>query len=246
MLCEVGSEKDLNKEWIAERKIDGVRCLAFCQNGSVVLRGRNGTDYSNKFPEIVEELSRMEMLNGVFDGEIVCNTFNNTISRVHNQNTLKAKLLRNQYPATFWVFDVIENKPLLERKEMLKGWNGEFVKVLEYTTDLKTIWNTALNEKWEGIIIKNPKSMYENKRSANWLKIKCNKFKDIDFNHYEINPAGIRIDNGSIFVQVTGSQHTAVKTQIDQTGSANCEIKYLEEFDSGKLRMPTFVKLNNE
>jgi ATP-dependent DNA ligase len=242
MLCKVGSEKDIiskHLKWIGERKIDGVRCLAVCDE-QVKLVGRNGTDYTSKFPEIAGALK----VKGIFDGEIVCDTFEHTISRVHTDNKLKSKLLREKYPATFYVFDMPSDKPLIERKKLLKMANieNEGVKLVEMSIDLVALWERAKQEKWEGIIIKNPISSYVAKRSINWLKVKLNYFKDIEFSKYSINPAGIRLE-GDVFVQCSGSQSEAVRKQIDEKGLAVCEIKYLNLTDSGATRMPTFSKL---
>jgi len=245
MLCEVGSVKDierLNGKWVGQRKIDGVRCIAVIKDNCVRLLGRNGTDYTNKFREIVEDFK--SFADGIYDGEVVCDTFNHTSSRVHNQNTLKAKLLEKQYPATFWLFDKIMNLTNIERLNEIRGINKEHIKTLCFQYDLIGLWKEAEVENWEGIIIKNPNSFYQNKRSHDWLKIKRNKFKDIQFNSYSVNPAGIRLENqDGVAVQVSGSQSVAVKEMLDNTGSCVCEIKYLEQLESGAYRMPTFSKL---
>ena len=42
MLATLSDERDLGEDWLLERKLDGVRCLAFVRGGEVVLRSRNG------------------------------------------------------------------------------------------------------------------------------------------------------------------------------------------------------------
>jgi bifunctional non-homologous end joining protein LigD len=245
MLCRVGSELDIKNKhlkWFGQRKIDGVRCLAVCNNGFVVLKGRNGTDYTDKFPEIVEELKNY---SGGFDGEIVCDTFEHTGSRVHTQNKLKSKLLAKEYPARFVVFDILENKPYKERLEILKNKNLRgCVEMIETTNDLIGLWEKAKKENWEGIVIKNPDSDYAGYckvRTTNWLKIKYIKSRDILVSKYEINPAGIRVESDvGIALQISGFQHKEVLKEIQETGSCLIEVNYLNETSSGALRMPTF------
>lgn len=250
MLCETGSEKDLDKCWIANRKFDGCRCLAFCDE-QVNLIGRNGTNYTSKFPEIVNELKGFR---GIFDGEICCDTFEHTSSRVHTENKLKLRLLEKQYPATYHIFDVLKldivdltNDTLIKRVEILAEMpliSKKYLKLVENYTNLKSLWETAKNENWEGIIIKNPNSRYEKRRSRNWLKIKYIKSKDIIFNKFEQNTAGVRIESDcGIAIQVSGSNSYAVKDKILKEGSALIEVNYLNETGSGLLRMPTFKTL---
>ncbi len=245
MLCKVGSELDIKNrhlKWFGQRKIDGVRCLAISFNGNVVLKGRSGSDYTKKFPEIVEELKNY---SGSFDGEIVCDTFEHTESRVHTENPLKSKLLVNEYPAKLVVFDTLEPLPYYKRLEILKNKNLKgCVELVETTTDLIGLWEKAKKENWEGIVIKNPESEYAGYckvRSSNWLKIKYIKSRDILVSKYEINPAGIRVeDNQGIACQISGFQHKEVLDKIKETGSCLIEVNYLNETASGLLRMPTF------
>lgn len=249
MLCEKGKESDVSKyhlKWIAQKKLDGVRCIAYC-GSEITLIGRSGSNYTSKFPEIVNDLKGF---NGVLDGEIMCETFDKTASRVHTENKLKSKLLVDEYPAVFNVFDILndgkmdfKDDMLITRLKILQeiGFVGKkSVKVVDYTPDLIKLWETAKTENWEGIIIKNPKSKYEERRSFNWLKIKYIKSRDILVKSYEINPAGIRIEEGNIACQISGHNGQEVKKLIDETGSCLIEINYLNETTSGKLRMPVF------
>ena len=107
------------------------------------------------------------------------------------------------------------------------------------------IQKKAKSENWEGIVIKNPVSIYENRRSRNWLKIKNIKSKDFKVNRYEVNPAGIVVYSDNLKVQISGSEAIKVKNLIDETGSCNIEVNYLEETENNKLRQPTFKCIKN-
>lgn len=45
-----------DEEWLFERKLDGVRCAAFREDGAVRLVSRSGKDLSGAYPELVEAL----------------------------------------------------------------------------------------------------------------------------------------------------------------------------------------------
>jgi len=251
-LCKRGTEKDIQKfhlKYLGSRKYDGVRVLAIADE-QVKLIGRNNGDYTKQFQEVVNDLKEIGF-KGIIDGEICCDTFNHTLSRNHTQNKLKLKILERTYPAIFYVFDVLNlngldlrQKPLLERLEILSevGLNStKSIKIVENTIDLINLFERAKKEKFEGIIIKNPISKYTNDRSWNWLKIKLEKTKDLDFTSYSVNPAGVRVEtNEGIAIQVTGSNSQIVRKLIDETGSARLEVKYLEETINKKLRQVVF------
>ena len=250
MLCKVGSIEDVKKyhlKWLAQKKIDGVRCWASIGNEGVKLTGRSGSDYTSKFPEIVDELKTLNF-RGVLDGEIVCDDFDKTASRVHTENKLKSSLLVKEYPAKLWIFDIVPNeankgviysKRLEILTQMALGFKN-YLKLIGTTNDLISLWERAKNDNWEGIIIKNPFSVYEHKRSGNCLKIKYIKSRDVKVESYEINPAGIKINGEGITCQISGEKSKDVKKLFDETGSAVIEVNYLNVTESGALRMPVF------
>jgi bifunctional non-homologous end joining protein LigD len=58
-------------DWIFERKLDGVRGLAFRDGDRVRLLSRNRLSLNNTYPEIVEALAKQDTCRFVADGEIV-------------------------------------------------------------------------------------------------------------------------------------------------------------------------------
>lgn len=255
MLCQVGSIEDIKKYhlkgYIAQEKKDGCRCLAICSGEFVTLKGRTGTDYTSKFPEVVEELKGFV---GVLDGEIMCDTFEHTSSRVHTENKLKGRLLAEQYPSKLSVFDLIEvnnqdirHLPQLERLKLL--WkclqDKRYVVKLPFSYDLVDMWEKAVKNAWEGIIIKNLNGKYEEKRSWNWIKIKKEVTRDILVDKYTLNSAGIRAEGEGLAVQITGSNSQIVKNKIDTTGSCKIEVKGLEITENNKIRQIVFKDIKD-
>jgi bifunctional non-homologous end joining protein LigD len=58
-------------QWIFERKLDGVRALAFRDGDQVRLLSRNRLSLNNTYPEIVEALAKQDTSQFVMDGKIV-------------------------------------------------------------------------------------------------------------------------------------------------------------------------------
>jgi ATP-dependent DNA ligase len=58
--------------WIYELKYDGFRMLASHQGKRTEIISRRGTDYSDRFPEIIAEL--LTLPDVVLDTELVCST----------------------------------------------------------------------------------------------------------------------------------------------------------------------------
>jgi len=167
MLCKNGTEKNINLKWLGSRKYDGVRLIAFCNSNEVKLIGRSGVDYTKKLKDVAEALKGFV---GILDGEVICGEeFGFTQSRVLTDNKLKQKLLLKQYPAKYYVFDILNSNGIDLRdtvfserisilNEILKE-NDIIVKV-ENTKDLHKLLEEAKENKWEGIVIKAPNSKY--------------------------------------------------------------------------------------
>ena len=245
MLISKGEIEDIRKyhlKWIAQRKFDGVLCV--CCNG--ILKGRNGTDLTKRFPHIANEMSNFK---GVFVGELICDSFKHTCQRAKTENQLKSRLLCEEYPAKFMLFDCISKEPYCIRydnlvKEYIKNCEriNPYLDVVQGTTDLVGLWERAKAENWEGIVIKNPYGLYEDKRTKTQLKVKFVKSKDIVFDRFEVNNAGIKLfsQDKEVKIQCSGSNSIGVKHKIENTGSCLIEVEYLNETESGKLRMPVF------
>jgi bifunctional non-homologous end joining protein LigD len=70
MLATLTEKRFSDKSWIYEKKLDGVRALAFRKGNNIRLLSRNKLSFDNSYPEIVEHLMRTSG-NFIIDGEIV-------------------------------------------------------------------------------------------------------------------------------------------------------------------------------
>ncbi len=208
-------------EWTFEIKFDGFRMIAAIKKGDATLTSRNLNDYTNKFPSIIKELKKIKH-ECVLDGEIVA---------LDSKGRSNFQLLQNfrsdgNVPVVYYLFDILwcdgyslENKPLLERKKILK----ELLPVsnkLRYSDDIaghgKALFESAEKEGLEGIIAKKSDSIYtEGIRTRNWLKIKTELRQEAIICGYT-EPAGSRKYFGSL---VLGINQADKLIYIGQTGT---------------------------
>jgi len=48
MLATLSDERDLGDDWVLERKLDGIRCLAFVRRGRVTLLSRTRNRWGSR------------------------------------------------------------------------------------------------------------------------------------------------------------------------------------------------------
>jgi len=189
MLAHSGDNnpKKITGDCIVEYKYDGVRAIIIVQNGNAVIYSRNGKLLTN-FPHIEKAFSKKIFNDLVFDGEVMSKDFQSLMKQVHRKEGAQTE------DAYFALFDFLpltefrEGKgtlPLIKRKELLKGFgNSEYfddcIVVTKYNVlnikddgdKFKRINNTAIEEGYEGIMVKPINGLYECKRSYGWLKMK--------------------------------------------------------------------------
>jgi len=187
MLAKEIKESELNQfeGWIAQRKEDGERCIAEIDNGIITLRNRKNADITLRYPEIVIGLAKMPV-KAVLDGEITSLTekFNDLQQRSHLSKELILLIRVKQFPCKFVAFDILEKEGRnlrnlvlgirLKKLNELKRYESSYFKITE-TGKPKEMWYKAKEQGWEGIILKNDFSIYEDKRSSSWVKLKVYK-----------------------------------------------------------------------
>jgi len=252
MLCEKITEQEvkyLNGEYLANIKYDGERIMAIKKDGDIFLINRRGNIVNDRFEEVVNALKSLP-LNIVLDGEIISynNKFEDLQRRALTKDKAKQKILINQIPCFYMVFDILswgnedlKFKPLKERLNfMQEEWFfNPIIKKVEYIP-IDICLKKSRDMNGEGIIIKNMQGRYETRRSKNWLKLKFFHEQVLTFITYTKNNAGIRCEdkNGNV-VQVAGEQSNKVAELIDKNGSVQLEVQYLTISKEGRMRFPS-------
>ncbi|PZP53493.1 MAG: ATP-dependent DNA ligase, partial [Micavibrio aeruginosavorus] len=173
------------KNWIHEIKFDGYRLLGLVSGGHVILKTRNGLDWTEKFPAIAQSLSQINAKDAVIDMEAVITDEKGRTSFQGLQNALREK--ENERIVAY-AFDLlyIDGKDmtglgLLERKEKLgsllkKSKNAASILYSDHIAqDGEKMLANSCKMDLEGIISKDANSKYSTGRQKNWLKSKCTK-----------------------------------------------------------------------
>ena len=214
MLATLTKHYFSRKNWIFEPKFDGVRCLAYKKNGKVSLVSRNNKEMNREYPEIVHALEQQKADNFIIDGEVVAlqhgiSKFELLQGRINLRSSEKITEKLKKIPIKYVIFDLlytdgydVHSKPLLQRKKLLKSllqYNTLLVWVDHGEEQGEKFFKEACNLGWEGIIAKKADSVYESRRSRNWLKFKCAQAQELVIGGYTDSQRS-RTDFGALLV----------------------------------------------
>jgi bifunctional non-homologous end joining protein LigD len=188
MLATLVKDPFTRAGWIFEPKLDGVRTLAFVQNGSVELRTRRGNNQTPQYPEIVAALETQPITDAVFDGEIVAigddgaPSFQTIQSRINLSRPAEIERIAAEIPVYMYAFDILyldgydlRQVPLIDRKAILRRTivPGPHIKLVDFERDGIMLYDAAMRVGFEGVVGKRETSTYaDGQRTPSWLKIK--------------------------------------------------------------------------
>ena len=191
-------------DWVFERKLDGIRCLAIGDDSGVSLMSRTARRMNDQFPELARALEEEPSNDFVLDGEIVA--FEDGITSFARLQ----QRARKRVPVFLYVFDLprhggedLRALPLRRRKARLRGAldfhgpvrfnphrNGEHGEEL---------YRDACQKGLEGVIAKRADSPYVSGRSRDWLKLKCHAEQELVIGGFTA-PKGSRTEFGALLV----------------------------------------------
>jgi bifunctional non-homologous end joining protein LigD len=186
MLATLTDERFDDPDWIYERKLDGVRILAFRRGDAVRLLTRNRQARGDTYPEIAGALASQPADDFIVDGEVVAfegdvTSFERLQGRMRIDEPKRA--LESGIPVFYYLFDVLHLEgrdltklPLRDRKRLLRAAFdfADPLRLLPYRNeDGIAFLKEACEKKWEGIIAKRADGEYIHARSRDWLKFKC-------------------------------------------------------------------------
>jgi ATP-dependent DNA ligase len=187
MAATLTADRFADAGWTFERKLDGIRMLAFKNGATVKLWSRNRLDLSAKYPEVVRAVAALPPKTLVLDGEATW-----AWGRLGE--------------ADYHVFDVlwldgapVTGLPLDERRRLLAQLPIELPVARVEPLEGDAPWERACREGWEGVIAKRRDSPYEHRRSKAWLKMKCEATQELVVGGFT-DPQGARVGLGAILV----------------------------------------------
>ena len=182
MAATLTQDRFTDSEWLFERKYDGIRLIAFKRGYDVQLFSRNRLPQN--LPAIATAIGKLPNNELILDGEVIWG--------------------RGQ--VTYHIFDVlwidgelVTALPLVDRQALLAQL--PLSAPLERVTPLEneSAWNLAQAEGWEGVIAKRKDSIYEHRRSKQWLKMKCELKEEFVVGGFT-DPQGARVGLGALLV----------------------------------------------
>jgi bifunctional non-homologous end joining protein LigD len=168
--------------WIHEIKFDGYRLIAHIEK-KVKLLTRGQKDWTDKFLSIEQALKILNLKNSILDGEVVVLDKKGHSNFQLLQNALSEE--DSKVEMVYYVFDLLyyqgydlTDLDLLKRKELLKkilsNHSSDNIRFSDHVVgNGEALFKKACKLSLEGIISKEIHSMYNQKRSKDWLKIKC-------------------------------------------------------------------------
>src|SRR5262249_32918098 len=156
-------------KWRLEIKLDGYRAIAVINEGEVELWSRNHKPLTEHYPEVVEALKQMPCTNAVLDGEVVAL---DAEGRSRFQLMQRRGAGEERPPIVYYVFDLLHHdgrsrlaEPIEERQMALEVLLGKKSKVVRFSpvfeTDPESLLAAVRKQGLEGIIAKQPGSIYE-------------------------------------------------------------------------------------
>ncbi|MER7175135.1 non-homologous end-joining DNA ligase [Streptomyces mesophilus] len=212
MLATLSDRRDFPDGWIFERKLDGIRVLAVREGGTVTLRSRSGRKLDATYPEIVDALAAQDCADFTIDGEIVAYSHGRTdFGRLQQRMglTRPADVARSKVAVTYYAFDLLRldgtdlrRLPLRTRKSLLHN-ALTFRAPLRLSTHRNAggpeLLADACKRGWEGLIAKRADSMYQARRSEDWLKLKCAQGQEFVVGGFT-EPTGSRQGIGALLI----------------------------------------------
>lgn len=207
--------------WAVEMKWDGVRCLAYAEDGALRLLSRNGRDVTLAYPELYPLAGAVGGHDVVLDGEIVAfdeagrPSFGALQPRMHQRNTARVAELVRTVPVTLLLFDILHvnrspavDLPYVQRRDLLESivrpgarwqvpawFHGQAEQALASSRQLGL----------EGVVCKRLTSPYRpGRRSAEWTKVKNFVHQDVVVGGWKPGEGRRAGTIGSLLVGVPG------------------------------------------
>lgn len=203
-----------NDDWIYEVKWDGYRAVAYIDKGRTHLVSRNLNDLTAGYPELANLADFVRAQRAVLDGEICAldpqgrSSFSLMQQRTGiGDSGHRIRVNPSSAPIVYYIFDLLwiegydlSRVSLIERKELLRKILAEsdHVRYSEHFRGNGTqLFNLARERQLEGIIAKQARSSYLQKRTRDWLKVKVTQTQECVIAGYT-DPKGSRENFGSL------------------------------------------------
>jgi bifunctional non-homologous end joining protein LigD len=229
MAATLTAERFTGPEWIFERKLDGIRLLAYKRGDDVRLYSRNRLPQNDAYPSVVRTIAALPVEHVILDGEAT-------------------GVWGRQGPSGYHVFDIlwlddrdVTGLPLDERRALLAKvpLRAPLHRVPEL--DVSKPWEHACREGWEGVIAKRRDSPYVHKRSPLWLKMKCEASQELVVGGFT-DPQGGRVGFGALLLGYFEDDDFVFAGKVGTGFDTKLLLELRARFDKLEIPKPPFTK----
>ena len=219
-------------DWLFEIKWDGYRAVAFIENNKVRLVSRNQNELTARYPELTDLPHYVKAKTAILDGEVVAldeqgrPSFSLMQQRTGFRPGGRRAASNADVPVLYYAFDLLYLNGYDWRRVPLENRKKELASVLiagdslrysdHYEKEGKALFEIAREKGLEGILAKKRDSIYQERRSAEWLKIKIRHRLECVIGGYT-QPEGSRAHFGSIVLGLYDKQARLI--HVGQAGS---------------------------
>jgi bifunctional non-homologous end joining protein LigD len=219
-------------DWLFEIKWDGYRAVAFIEAGRIRLVSRNQNELTHRYPELKDLPKFVKATNAILDGEVVAldeqgrPSFSLMQQRTGFRPGGRRGALHSEVTVLYYAFDLLyldgydwRRVPLEDRKKKLASvlLTGDSLRYSDhYEQQGKALFEIAEQKGLEGILAKKRDSVYQERRSSEWLKIKIRHRLECVIGGYT-TPEGSRAHFGSIVLGLYDKQGRLI--HVGQAGS---------------------------
>ena len=227
-----------------EPKYDGIRALVHvppaADRGGVRIWSRLGNDKTAQFPSVVRAL---DAIRGTLEAPLLLDAelvaldgqgrpagFQRLQGRIHLRSERDVAVVDQAQPVAMIAFDLLRDgdedvrgKPLTERRALLERRVGtltsETFRISEQVAaDGRPLYERALREGWEGLIVKEGRAPYQSgRRSPTWRKLKVVNEQEFVVGGWT-EPRQTRTHFGALLLGVRDEKSGAL-TYVGHTGT---------------------------
>ena len=223
MAATLTRERFSGPEWLFERKFDGIRLLAYKRGDTIELFSRNRLP--QHLPSVAAAVAQLPVTDAILDGEVAWDGMSG-----------------------YHVFDVlwldgkkVTGLPLEDRRALLKS--------LPFTTPMRRVdlvrdddpWERARREGWEGVIAKRRGSIYEHRRSKQWLKLKVEASQELVVGGFT-DPEGARVALGALLVGYYDGDDFVFAGKIGTGFNTRLLLDLRQRLDALEIVKPPFTR----
>jgi len=189
MLAQIGKgTPPADDEWLYEIKWDGIRAICYVDHGKLRMVSRNGNLMDRQYPELSVLPHHVKARQAILDGEIAAldergvPSFERLQRRITVGEASAIATLSRNHPVVLYLFDLLyldgrdlRGLPLIERKRLLKEilTTDGVVRYSDHFAGAGPQLLEAVKQQGiEGVIGKRASSLYESRRTSDWVKYK--------------------------------------------------------------------------